>query len=217
MTTTWTATVRDQTLVVAFPVLFQVLSWAPLHGGFGQARTIINHHVPTNDAPIHEPEIFLQLRADRLALETPVVGLMTGVKMERLVRRTVQDEGLHLECFATVGLSNALAIGDPATYDEQPGTINLIVVVNQPLSAAALVEGVEMVTEAKVRALYTSGVKSTVSDAFATGTGTDCVAIACPIGAPAYRYCGKHTRLGEVLGQVVGEAVTTGLQRAREP
>jgi adenosylcobinamide amidohydrolase len=142
---------------------------------------------------------------------------MTGVKMERLVCRTVQDGGLQLECFATVGLSNALAIGDPATYDEQPGTINLIVVVNRPLSAAALVEGVEMVTEAKVRALYAGRVKSTMSDAFATGTGTDCVVIACPIGAPAYRYCGKHTRLGEVLGQVVGEAMTAGLQRAREP
>jgi adenosylcobinamide hydrolase len=217
MTSSWTATVREQTLVVTFPQLFRVLSWAPLNGGFGTARTIINHHVPMDGSPAHEPEIFLQLRADRLALPAPVVGLMTGVQMERLVRRAGQDGELRLECFATVGVRNALAIGDRATYAEQLGTINLIVVVNQPLSATALIEGVEMVTEAKVQALYVGGVRSTVSDHLATGTGTDCIAIACPIREPAYRYCGKHTRLGELLGQVVDEAMTAGLRRAQEP
>jgi len=139
---------------------------------------------------------------------------MTGVKMERMVRRLGRHDALILECFATVGVSNALAVGDPATYEESPGTINLIVVVNRPLPPAALVEAVAITTEAKVRALSTAGVKSTVSDALATGTGTDCVAIACPPGEPAYRYCGKHTRLGELLGWVVYEATSEGLQRA---
>ena len=48
--------------------------------------------------------------ARRLDLDAAVVGLMTGVKMERLVRRVVQDDTLTIECFATVGLSNALAL-----------------------------------------------------------------------------------------------------------
>jgi adenosylcobinamide kinase/adenosylcobinamide-phosphate guanylyltransferase len=138
---------------------------------------------------------------------------MTGVKMERLVRRIGHHGPFTSECFATVGLSNALAVGDPATYEENLGTINLILVINRPLTAAALVEAAAIATEAKVRALYTAGVKSTVSEALATGTGTDCVAIACPSEEPAYRYCGKHTQLGTLLGQVAYEAITEGLQR----
>jgi len=210
----WTATTREQTLIVRLPELYRVLSWAPLGGGFGAARTIVNHQVRTDEDFPQEPEVFLRTLARRFNLVIPVVGLMTGVNMERLVHRVEQRGSFTLECFATVGLSNALAAGDPATYEENPGTINLITVVNSSLTAAALVEAVAIATEAKVRALYAVGIKSTVSEASATGTGTDCVAIACPPGESAYRYCGKHTRLGESLGRVVYEAVAEGLQRA---
>jgi len=181
-----------------------------------EAQTIINHQVRTDEYAAHEPEVFLQALVQRLNLKASVVGLMTGVKMERLVRRIGHHGSFTSECFATVGLSNALAVGDPATYEENLGTINLILVINRPLTAAALVEAAAIATEAKVRALYAAGVKSTVSGALATGTGTDCVAIACPSGEPAYRYCGKHTQLGTLLGQVAYEAITEGLQRAWE-
>jgi adenosylcobinamide amidohydrolase len=207
-------TIREHTLIIELPEPYQVLSWAPLNGGFVEARTILNHQVQINDAPLQSPEVFLSALARRLDVPEPVVGLMTGVKMERAVRRARRHDNLLVECFATVGLSNALAVGDPATYTEKPGTINVIVVVNQPLLPGTLVEAVEIITEAKVRALYDAGVKSTVSDAIATGTGTDCVAIACPPGAPAYRYCGKHTQLGELLGRAVYESVVEGLSRA---
>lgn len=136
--------------------------------------------------------------------------------MERLVRQTAQQPPLLVECCATVGLSNALAVGDPATYEEQPGTINLIVLVSRPLTPAALVEASAIATEAKVRALYEARVQSAVSDSQATGTGTDCVAIACPLGEPAYQYCGKHTQLGALLGQVVHKATREGLRYARK-
>jgi adenosylcobinamide kinase/adenosylcobinamide-phosphate guanylyltransferase len=216
VTTPWTAAIRERTLVVTFPTLYRVLSWAPLSGGLVEARTIINQQVRTDEYPAEEPAAFLRAVVQRLNLQSPVVGLMTGVKMERLVHCVVHHHPVTIECFATVGLSNTLAVGDPATYDESPGTINLIVVVNQPLTAGSLIETVSIVTEAKVRALYAAGVTSTVSDTLATGTGTDCVAIACPIGEPVYRYCGKHTRLGELLGRVVGEAMAEGLRRAGE-
>jgi len=215
----WIATVRERTLVIVLPEPYRVLSWAPLGGGLVAARTILNHQVRTDEYPAQEPAVFLQALVQRLRLEATVVGLMTGVKMERLVRQVEQRDSLSIECFATVGLSNALAVGDPATHAESLGTINLIVVANRPLTIEAMVESVAIVTEAKVRALAVAGVKSTVSDALATGTGTDCVAIGCPLGEPAYRYCGKHTQLGELLGGVVYKAVAEGLQwaRAAEP
>lgn len=212
--TPWSATVQERTLVITLPTLYRVVSWAPLNGGFFQARTIVNHQVRTDDYPAEEPTLFLSVLARRLGLTEPVVGLMTGVLMERLVRRAARREGMLLECFATVGVSNALAVGDSATYQEKPGTINTIVVVEQSLTVEAMVEAIAVVTEAKVRVLSEARIKSTVSDRLATGTGTDCVVIACADGTPAYRYCGKHTALGELLGRVAYEAMTEGLKRA---
>jgi adenosylcobinamide amidohydrolase len=212
--TPWTVAVRDRTLIITFPEPYRVLSWAPLNGGFCQARAILNHQVHTDEYPAEEPAAFLAGLARQLAITEPVVGLMTGVLMDRLVRRILQHQDFALECFATVGVSNALAVGDPAMYDEKPGTINVIVAVNRPLTDAALVEAVAIVTEAKTRALSEARVKSTVSEALATGTGTDCVAVACPVGAPVFRYCGKHTGLGEFVGRAVYEAVAEGLKRA---
>lgn len=209
----WTARVHERTLIVTFPARYRVLSWAPLNGGLVEARTILNHQVDIHASSFLEPRAYLSALARSFNGESPTVGLMTGVLMERLVRTTGQDETVTLECFATVGLSNALAVGDPATYNERLGTINLIVACNQPLAPPALVEAVQIITEAKVQALHAAEITSTVSDTLATGTGTDCVAVACPDSEPAYQYCGKHTRLGELLGRVVGDAMREGIRR----
>jgi adenosylcobinamide kinase/adenosylcobinamide-phosphate guanylyltransferase len=198
---------------VTFSECYRVLSWAPLEGGFVEARTILNHQVNIHEYPTLEPESFLNDLARQLDADFPVVGLMTGVLMERLVQKTITHPDFVIECFATVGLSNALAVGDPATYEEQLGTINLIIVVNQALAPAAMIEAIQIATEARVSALHAAGVKSTASDSLATGTGTDCVAIACPITEVVYCYCGKHTKLGELVGQVVLNAVSDGIRK----
>jgi adenosylcobinamide hydrolase len=215
MTIPWTARVHERTLIVDFPTPYRVLSWAPLNGGLMEARTTLNHQVDIHASSFLEPHVYLAALAQSLGVKSPTVGMMTGVLMDRLVRTTRQTDTLTLECFATVGLSNALAVGDPATYSERPGTINLIVACNQPLAPPALVEAVQIVTEAKVQGLYAAKIRSSVSGTLATGTGTDCVAVACPYGEPAYQYCGKHTHLGELLGRVVGQAIAEGLRRAR--
>ncbi len=214
METSWVTSVRENTLIVTFPERYHVLSWAPLGGGLVEAHTILNHQVSINEHSTPEPRTHLSSLAERLAVPFPVVGLMTGVLMKRLVQRTVQHAATLIECFATVGLSNALAAGDLTTYEEQLGTINLIVVLSQPLTLPAMIEAVQIVTEAKVSALVTAEIRSTVSNTLATGTGTDCVAIACPTAGAMYRYCGKHTKLGELIGQVVSNAVREGIQKA---
>ena len=212
--TPWTSTVRDRTLIVTLPERYRVLSWAPLGGGVVEAQTILNHQVNTHESPALEPDVFLDILAHRLGVEFPVVGLMTGVPIKRLVQRAVMHDDFTIQCFATVGLSNALAAGDPATYEEHVGTINLVIVVSHPLTPPAMIEAVQLVTEAKTAALMGAAIRSTVSNALATGTGTDCVALACPVGAPASRYCGKHTKLGELIGRVVSEAMGEGIRKA---
>lgn len=214
MGTPWASFVRQNTLIVAFPEPYRIVSWAPLGGGLVEARTILNHQVNIHETSIPEPDVFMRNLALRLDVEFPVVGLMTGVLMQRLVRNIIVDGDLIIECFATVGLSNALAVGDLATYGERPGTINLIIAINRPLAIPAMMEAIQIMTEAKVAALFTAQIRSTVSPAFATGTGTDCVAIACPPIGPTYHFCGKHTKLGELIGQVTTDAVGAGIRKA---
>lgn len=210
----WTSAVRDHTLIVTFPERYQVVSWAPLGGGVIEARTILNHQVDIHEPSPAEPDVYLDALARRLGVAFPAVGLMTGVLIERLVRKTMRHNSLEIECFATVGLSNALAAGDPATYEEHLGTINLIIAINHPITPPAMIEAVQLITEAKTAALMNANVRSTVSNTLATGTGTDCVAFACPAGAPAYRYSGKHTKLGELLGTAVSAAMQAGIHKA---
>lgn len=45
-----------------------------------------------------------------------------------------------------------------------------------------------------------------LASGLATGTGTDCVALACVPGAG--RYAGLHTAVGEAVGAAVRQAVT---------
>lgn len=216
--------IREKTLVVSFSSPHRVLSWAPLHGGVCQAEHVMNCQIPLSaDRQVireqlqEPPAVYLQRRAHRLGLRGTTVGMMTGVKLERLTQRHTDSACFRVSCFATVGCTNVLTVGDQGNYleDVPPGTINLIVICNQPLTLGAMVEAVEIVTEAKVRAFYGAGVRSVVSGLPATGTGTDCVAIACPLQGRRHRYCGKHTKLGELVGRAVLMCIAEGLRVAQ--
>jgi len=208
--------------IVSFPGPVRTLSWAVLNGGFCHADHIINHHVNGDDRLFcAEPETWLDKAAARLGLRGTVVAMATAVEMKNLIRTAMRAEGVEVTCFATVGCSNALSIGDPATVMSAglgvPAalhTINLIVTVQPGLTDQAMVEAVQIATEGRVRALYEAAIQSSVSSLVATGTGTDCIAVASLGGNPA-RYCGKHTQFGELIGKAAYHAVKQALPRAR--
>ena len=111
----------------------------------------------------------------------PVVGLMTAVPMTQLVVDREQSGSLLLECFCTVGVTNAVRAGEPVrsrlerTQDRnQAGTINIILVTNATLTIPALIGAVQVATESKTATLIKHKVPSAYERAaLATGTGTD--------------------------------------------
>jgi adenosylcobinamide amidohydrolase len=125
--------------------------------------------------------------------------------------------------------TNAGRAGDPADYYESeggfiklreeaspdgPGTINLMVFINQELTLSALVRSVVTVTEAKTSVLEELAVGSKFSDGSATGTGTDQVGVSCLKGTtPALTWAGKHDKLGELIGVTVRNALKETLAR----
>ncbi len=206
---------------VAFDRPRPVLSSAVLNGGWVRAGTILNLKVPKRpenpDAPPEAPERTLSRYCRRLGVQGIAVGMMTAASMNslRTARASLQDSAMLV--LVTSGLSNPLRAGDPA--EERPletaaskiGTINTIIVTSAAMAPPAMVEAVMIAAEAKAAAMQACGVRSRVSNAIATGTGTDAIALACGEGPPRIRYCGKHTRFGEVLARLVIQATRASI------
>ena len=206
-------------LILSFASPARTLSWAVLNGGFCHARHIINHRVDGKDALFcAQPGPWLERAASGLGLQGKVVGMATAVEIRHMIQVSMIGGGARVTCFTTVGCGNALSVGEPASVTiEEPApplhTINMILTVQPGLSDEAMVEAVQIVTEGRVRALYEKDIKSCRSDLPATGTGTDCVAI-ISLGDGVERYCGKHTKLGELIGGAAYISVAKGLALA---
>jgi adenosylcobinamide hydrolase len=204
-------------VIVSFSAPARAVSWAVLNGGFCHADHVVNHHIQADNPDFcAEPGRWLEQATAKLGLQGKVVAMATAVKMTNLVHASLSSGDAKVTCFATVGCGNALSIGDPATVPTsepapmQLHTINLILTVHPGLGDDAMVEAIQIATEGRVRALYEAGIRSSISELAATGTGTDCIAVVS-LDHARERYCGKHTRLGEVIGRAAYTAVKNGL------
>ena len=205
-------------LIVSFLAPVRVLSWAALNGGFCRADHVINHHVRGDDVRFcDQPGRWLEEAASRSGLQGTVVAMATAVQMKNLVQVSLSGGGNEITCFATVGCGNALSIGDPASVameETAPAplhTINMVLAVQPSLTDEAMVEAIQISVEGRVRALYEARVQSSVSSLPATGTGTDCIAVISLGSGHSAPYCGKHTKLGELIGLAAYTAVRNGL------
>ncbi len=191
----------------------RTLSWAPARPGYAVTSKVAWLFLQIDELrPVADP---LRWFAERLEEEglNDAVGLMTS---RRLHQYSLAEAG-DCTCVATVGLSNALAAGDPAAASPECRTINILCAIAVPLTDGALVEAVALAAEARAAVLMESGFRSSVSGRAATGTGTDCIVIAAAqTGAEAAAYCGKHTRLGEQIGRAVRDAVGHGVAQWRQ-
>lgn len=192
------------------------LSSAVLNGGYGLADAWLNLHV--SGADCHQPPAHtLQQEAERLALNGRVVGMMTAAELSSLHHRSAVAASQQVHCWLTCGLSNCRRIGDPADESPVPGTINIAVWISTALSAAALAEALMLVTEARVQACLDEGVVSPISHLPAGGTGTDSHAVFCPDQGTEASYCGKHTPLGQALGESVYQACRAAVNSRWSP
>jgi adenosylcobinamide amidohydrolase len=161
---------------------------------------------------------------------TAVMG--TAANMIYAAHETASFEDLQVSAIVTAGVEgNASCAGDPARWVESgagwqkltevAGTINTMVIINQPLRPEALIRSLMTTTEGKSAALMELGISSRYSQDLATGTGTDQSCIAAPIieGRYALSSASPHSKLGELLGRTVRTATKQALrwQNGLEP
>lgn len=184
-----------------------VLSWAVNRPGLTRARHILWREVRNGDLPVGlDVEDWL---ARELAARgaQDAVCFLTSCRIAAHTQATATADGITAQAVATVGLSNAESVGarlPPASHGW--GTINIAVQLDCGLTEAARLEVLSIVTQARTAAVMETGLRLVTG--IATGTGTDCIAVAAPEGA--LRYAGLHTGAGEAVGRAVHQAVRQG-------
>ncbi|MFX0540317.1 adenosylcobinamide amidohydrolase [Roseovarius sp. S4756] len=189
----------------------RVLSWAVNRPGFVLARRILWREVRNADLPADlDVEDWLQSAlASRGALDA--VTFLTSRDITCYHAVTAGMDGAKATAVATVGLSNAERIGqrvDRRGHDW--GTINIALQLDVGqgvgLTDAALVEALSIASSARTAAIMEVGLD--LPTGIATGTGTDCIAVAAAQGNIAY--AGMHTDIGVAAGRAVFDAVHRG-------
>lgn len=185
----------------------QVLSWAINRPGFVTTDKIIWRAVTNQDL---SPDLDVIAWAQEQLLSrnaSDAVLLLTSRDITRFEQAHVQIAETRVEAVATVGLSNAERVGSRMDYSARDwGTINVALWINQGLSQAGLLEAMSIAVEARTAAVMDTAFNLTTG--IATGTGTDCVAVAAPKGTNAY--AGLHTDIGEAIGRVVYDVIRRG-------
>lgn len=190
---------------MALPQEMRVLSWAPHGAGYTPADAILWREVRNADlTPEFDAEGWLAAQMPQGA-----VGMLTSRDVGTFHESFAEVEGVTAHCVATVGLSNGESIGRRLPYHSADyGTINIGLVTNAALTEAAQLEAMSIVVQARTVGVMAAGVS--LATGLATGTGTDCVALACLPGQG--RYAGLHTAVGEAVGAAVRDCLTRASQ-----
>jgi len=193
-------------LHMELPEDMRVLSWAPFGPGYTRARAILWREVRNADlTPDFDAESWFSGQMAQAAPEGGAVGMLTSRDIGTYHQSYAEVEGITAHCVATVGLSNSESVGRRRPYHTADyGTINIGLVTNAALTETAQLEALSIVVQARTVGVMAANL--TLDTGIATGTGTDCVALACRPGAGAY--AGLHTAVGEAVGGAVRECLT---------
>jgi adenosylcobinamide amidohydrolase len=153
---------------------------------------------------------------------TAVMGTAANMNYVAIAREV--DDEVSVTAAVTAGVEgNATAAGEPANWRETDGgmqkvpvyagTINILLLVNRPLTAPALARAVVTMTEGKTAALQRLAVPSRLHVDLATGTGTDQYCLAAPLaGGRALTSASPHVKLGELIGRAARDATIEALR-----
>ncbi|MEM9012412.1 MAG: adenosylcobinamide amidohydrolase [Pseudomonadota bacterium] len=188
----------------------RIASWALNRPGILTTERIVWREVRNADLPVELDAGAWFARELAEAGHAQAIGFLTSRSVARFTPAKTTVEGVGVEAVATVGLSNAERVGARQIRPAMVGTINIAVAASQALSDGALLEALSIAAEARTAGVMTHGPH--IDGRPATGTGTDCIAVAAPLTGPPVPHAGKHTAIGEAIGRAVLDAVARGVE-----
>lgn len=221
------AYICENSIVVEFGVCRNGISTSDLNGGYKKDfKTAFNHYLSQENIDFlenHSINDYLLRQSEILGIDSDfTTGLLTSAQMENACVVTKHYKNLEVSAITTAGVRvNASRAGDSASYYEENGefhfdvgTINIIVLTNVSLEPGTLANGLVTATEAKTVALNNLRIPSQFSNGFATGTGTDGIAIFSNMESKnRLSNAGKHSKLGELIAKCVIESISEAIKR----
>ena len=202
-----------------------VVSTSVANGGFTtHLRHLVNHQSCEGAGHRERHDVMVADGLDRyhdvvcgeIGVDPAATAVMgTAANMNYMAISTLSDRDVAVTAVATAGVhGNATCAGEPATWREgddgftkvapYDGTINLLLLISRPLTAAALARAVVTMTEGKSAALQRLAVPSVRHVDLATGTGTDQYCLAAPASGASLpaplTSASPHMKLGELIG-----------------
>lgn len=221
------AYIYENSIVVEFGVCRNGISTSELNGGYKKDfKSSFNHYLSQENIDFLEDysvKDYLIRQSGILGIDPGfTTGLLTSAQMENACVVTKQYRNLEVSAITTAGVRvNASRAGDSASYYEENGdfqfdvgTINVIILTNVCLEPGTLANGLVTATEAKTVALSNLRIPSQFSNGFATGTGTDGIAIFSNSESDnILSNAGKHSKLGELIAKCVIESISEAIKR----
>ncbi len=206
-------------LVARFREPQRMLSWAVARPGRQVCDRVAWLEVANADLSRDvDPAAFLMQRMAARGL-AGAIGLMTSTPLATYQLATAMRDGVGAACLMTLGLGNAERIGqrrssavDVGEGAPAIGTINALCHLAVPLTEPAMLEALSIATQARTAAILDRRYAAASGGGAVTGTGTDCLVIACPATGIDQPFAGLHTSIGEALGA----AVLTATARAMD-
>ncbi len=210
---------QERHLLLQSPVPMDSLSSAIHGGGMRKIDRVANIYVDWQ-YECHDPEKDVaRLFEEWDYTQESTAGLLTAVRLGHAAILEESGKDASLFCCTTAGISNGARAGSERTTFPvyQPGTINIMLMIDARLTQAAMVNAIITAVEAKTAALADMGICDAENGLIATGTTTDAIVLGVSQSASypiEHRYCGTATDLGAAIGRVVYGTVTESLLAA---
>ncbi len=202
-----------------------ILSTAIVNGGYREDLSLVFNHTCSAEecymlADTYEDHMLALMRRNGFD-SACTVGMTTAAQIANCAVVEKRYHELNVTALVTAGIEkNGGRAGDPSSFYEpldrkmipKPGTINMILVIDADIAAGTAERALVMCTEAKTAALQELLAGSNFSTGIATGSGTDqTIILTNPSSDLYFEHAGKHSKLGELIGMCVKEAVKKAL------
>lgn len=206
--------IHDEFLLIKSDIPLISISSAVLNGGFKEVKSIINYYVEKtyNHA---DPVGDLKKIVNELKLkEEKCAGFLTAVKMKDAAWKSKMADKFTITVIITGGVSNSMTAGVTQNIiTQQPGTVNVFVIIDGNLDISAHINTFSVITEAKVAGLIDLDIRGKNGFDIATGTSTDSILVACTGRGEVIPCSGTATDLGKNLSELVREMVKKSVMR----
>ena len=217
----------DKSIVIYFQGARKVLSTSLYNGGYHDDYTAVYNYDAKQGAGMPCEMLadtyveHMRLVSKRLALDPDKVsGMGTAASMENAVVEALSFKELTVTAIVTGGIeTNGGRAGDPADYYKpmpkpKYGTINIMLLLDCDMPEGTMARALVTCTEAKTAAIQELLEGSKYSNGIATGSGTDQTIIIANSESELYMEgAGKHSKLGELIGKTVKNAVKKALAK----